>query len=125
MEKISSRASHELRALRTNWRDHRSLRGFCSTETMHQYEHWRHINTRNRPFETMTHLLIPLDEEPEITDVGSKKELLNILEKYLSHMTTKPGKCKLCEYKFKVEADKYASFLRSQNSFPALVRALK
>jgi hypothetical protein len=73
----------------------------------------------------MTHLLIPLDEEPEITDVGSKKELLNILEKYLSHMTTKPGKCKLCEYKFKVEADKYASFLRSQNSFPALVRALK
>jgi hypothetical protein len=36
-----------------------------------------------------------------------RKELYETLKKYMDHMTTKPGRCNLLEYKFQVSTDKH------------------
>jgi hypothetical protein len=49
--------------------------------------------------------LLQLTEGNEGLDEFQKKGLFRVLENYVSHMTTKPGKCNLFTYKFQVQAD--------------------
>jgi hypothetical protein len=50
--------------------------------------------------------LSTLVEQVETLSVTDKSRLFTLLKNYLSHMTTKPGKCKLFKYEFKLIADK-------------------
>jgi hypothetical protein len=50
--------------------------------------------------------LLQLIEGNEGLDESEKKGLFRVLENYVSHMTTKPGKCNLFTYKFHVKADR-------------------
>jgi hypothetical protein len=42
----------------------------------------------------------------EVLNTAQKSAIFNILNKYLPHMTEKPGKCNLFKYEFKVQSDK-------------------
>jgi hypothetical protein len=58
------------------------------------------------PRELQEEDLCHLVEQVETLSVIDKDRLCSLLKKYLSHMTTKPGKCRIFKYKFQVIADK-------------------